>query len=188
MVVVVIIAFLAYKKIKFQMTAVTDITKLPYIYLVKENQTLFGKKVIEISYKLNILPQELMCVMYNETAGTMSSHIKNPTSSATGLIQFMAETAGGLGTSTAALAAMSNVDQLDYVYQYLLKYKGKMKDVSDIYLAVFFPAALYQSSEQWRFPQWAVDANPIFDINHDHTLTKAEFRQYVNNKFAAVLK
>ena len=91
-----------------------------------------------------------------ETVETFSPSIKNPGSSATGLIQFMADTAKGLGTTTAALAKMSAVDQLDYVYKYFKPYTGKLKTVEDTYMVIFCPRgvgkensyALYESPSE----------------------------------------
>lgn len=187
-IILLVIAALVYffkEKIIFWMMATTNVNKLPFIEKVKNNQEAFGKKVIDLAFKLDTLPQSLMIVMNNESG--LNPQAVNPYSGATGLIQFMPATAAGLGTNTSALYKLNNVDQLDYVYKYLLPYKGKMKDVSDTYLAVFFPEALYQPSEQWQFPTWAVTANKIFDLNGDGVLTKAEFRAYVNNKYKAYL-
>jgi len=158
-----------------------DYKKLPFISKVKSNIEAFGNKVISLSALLNIAPEWLMVVMNNESG--LQHTAKNPFSTATGLIQFMEATAKGLGTTTAALKAMTNVQQLDYVYKYLKPYKGKMNDVSDVYLAVFFPLALFKD-ENYLFPAWAVNANKIFDINKDGVLTKSEFRKYVNNKYS----
>lgn len=163
-----------------------DYKYLPFIEKVTVNQKAFGEKVIKISDNLKISPNHLMIVINNESAGTFSPSIKNPTSTATGLIQFMEATAKSLGTTTAALAKMSNVEQLDYVEKYFRPYVGQMKSVSDVYLAVFFPAAL-DDSDTWVFPNWASKANPIFDINKDGILTKGEFKQYVNNKYSKYL-
>ncbi len=159
---------------------------LPFINRVTENQKAFGEKVISIANDLDILPHWLMIVMNNESG--LNSHIKNPNSSATGLIQFMEPTANELGTSTAELAAMSNVEQLDYVKKYFTAYGyyKQINDTADTYLAIFFPKALYENDD-FVFPKWASNANPIFDINHDGTLTKSEFRNYVNNKYAAYI-
>ena len=159
---------------------------LPFINKVTENQQAFGEKVISICSSLGILPEWLMIVMNNESGE--NSHIKNPFSSASGLIQFMEPTAIELGTTTEALRAMSNIVQLDYVKAYFQKYGyyKKITDTATCYLAIFYPAALYKG-EDFIFPKWASDANPIFDLNKDGQLTKAEFRQYVNNKYAAYI-
>lgn len=160
-----------------------DFRQLPFISKVKENQEAFGNKVIAIADRLGIMPAWLMIVMNNESG--LNHRIKNPNGSATGLIQFTEATAKALGTSTAALAAMSNVDQLDFVELYFTKFGWykQIKDLPDTYLLVFFPKALYENDD-WQFPTWAVKANPIFDINKDGKLTKAEFKQYVNNKYS----
>lgn len=158
-----------------------DYKKLPFIEKVKVNQEAFGKKVIEVSASLKIAPEWLMVVMNNESG--LQSWIKNPTSSASGLIQFMEATAKGLGTTTAELRAMSNVKQMDYVQRYMQPYASKIKDVSDVYLAIFFPAALFKP-DSFVFPTWASNANKIFDLNKDTVLTKPEFRNYVNNKYS----
>jgi len=157
-----------------------EYTQLPFIEKVKTNQKEFGNKVISIAQKLGVPAAALMIVMNNESG--LNSAIKNPNSSASGLIQFIESTAKELGTTTAKLRAMSNVEQLDYVYKYMNTYKGKLKDTADVYLAVFFPVALYKNLD-WEFPNWAVVGNPIFDINKDGTLTKQEFKNYVYNKY-----
>jgi hypothetical protein len=158
--------------------------KLPFLEKVKENKEEFANKVVEISAKLNCNPAHLMIVMNNESG--LNSKIKNPTSSATGLIQFMAGTAKSLGTTTDALKAMRNVEQLDYVYKYMKPFIGHFDTVSDVYLAVFFPKAIFEN-EQYVFPQWASKANPNFDLNKDGIGTKKEFREYVNKKYAKYL-
>lgn len=78
------------------------------------------------SQKRGINPDHLLNVMAVETSGTFNPAAKNPTSSASGLIQFMASTAKELGTTTAALRSMSATKQLDYVFKYFDHYfKGK---------------------------------------------------------------
>ena len=76
----------------------------------------FKGKVVEISQALAIDPNDLMAVMAFETGRSFSPSVKNPHSSATGLIQFMDATAQGLGTTTDKLSEMSAVEQLGYVY------------------------------------------------------------------------
>ena len=103
----------------------------------------FAAKVREIADLLQTDPNWLMAVMAFETGATFSPYVKNAAGSgATGLIQFMPNTAKGLGTSTEKLARMSAVEQLDYVYKYYQPYKGRMKSLSDTYLAVLYPVAV----------------------------------------------
>ncbi len=108
-------------------------------YIV-ENKEEFIKKVNSISAQLGIKADWLMAVMAIESK--INPKDVNPYSGATGLIQFMPNTAKDLGTTTNALKDMTNVQQLDYVYKYLTPYKGKMNKFTDVYLAVFYPAAI----------------------------------------------
>lgn len=162
-------------------------TLLPFIDRVKQNQKAFGQKVIVIANSLGISPNWLMIVMNNETVGTFSPSIKNPLSTATGLIQFLESTAKSLGTSTAQLAKMSNVEQLDYVKKYFQKYASKINSLPEAYLAVFYPAALGKPKD-WMFPKNVVAVNKIFDITKDGQLSRGEFDQYVLQKYGSYLK
>lgn len=153
--------------------------ELIYANKVTTNREQFLEKVKYISDKLGIDPNWLMYVMAFETAYTMDHRKQNPTTGATGLIQFMPATAAHLGTTTADLLQMSNVEQLDYVYQYLRPYRGDMESLVDVYLAVFFPAAIGKPGE-YVFRTSSLSAaiiakqNPIFDLNKDQVLTKSE--------------
>lgn len=149
--------------------------KIPISY-----RSAFTAKVQSIANTIGIEADWLMAVMNKETGGTFSPSVKNPTSSATGLIQFMADTATGLGTSTSALRSMTAEDQLDYVQKYFLPYKNKLKSYADTYLAVFYPAALGQS-DTWVFPNWVYNANKGMDVNKNGSITLGEFKTWINN-------
>src|SRR5437764_1478114 len=116
-----------------------------------EAQIAFGKKVskefktkvIAISGRLSCDPSHLMAVMAFETGETFSPSKKSLAGSgATGLIQFMPATAKSLGTTTGKLAAMSAVEQLDFVEKFLKPKAGNFNSLSDLYMAVLFPAAV----------------------------------------------
>ena len=100
----------------------------------------FLEKAADISNELNIDPDDLMMIMAFESG--LNHRKVNSLSGATGLIQWMPETAVELGTTTRELKNMSAVDQLDYVYKYLKPYKGKLRKLSDLYMAVLWPAAV----------------------------------------------
>lgn len=152
---------------------------------VKVNRVAFVDRVKDIAARLLIPADWLMIVMNFETAGTFSPSVKNPHSSATGLIQFMEATARELGTSTAALASMSNVQQLDYVEKYMLSRKrqfGTFNGVEDVYLAVFYPAAIRKPLD-WRFPDQVYRVNKVFDTQGKGYITK----QDVQNKILSTV-
>lgn len=103
----------------------------------------------EVAGKLNIDPNWLSSVIAFETGNTFAANAKNKAGSgATGLIQFLPSTARSLGYTTAQLARMGAVQQLQGpVYDYLKPYKGRMSTMGDTYLAVFYPAAVGKGSE-----------------------------------------
>lgn len=63
---------------------------------------------------------------------------------ATGLIQFVPDTARGLGTTVEDLGKMTGFQQLDYVEKYFIQQKKsyRVKDLGDLYLMVFYPYAI----------------------------------------------
>lgn len=104
----------------------------------------FRKKLVDKADNDKIDPSWLMSIFAQETGNTFSPSIKNPNSTATGLIQFLERTALSLGTNIAALAAMTATGQLDYVFNYFAPYIGRIGNLADAYMAVFYPAAIGQ--------------------------------------------
>lgn len=132
-----------------------DETKeLIYINMVDENQEQFEKKTREISKKLSINPNRLMQIMKKES--WLNHTAVNKDTNATWLIQFLPSTAKWLGTTVEELKNMSNIEQLDYVYKYYEKFWDKIKSHTDLYLATFYPAALWKPdtyiiwSDTWK--------------------------------------
>jgi hypothetical protein len=100
----------------------------------------FKDKVVSVSADLGINPDWLMAVMYAESS--LNPARPNPKSGAIGLIQFMPETAAGLGTSTDALRSMSAVQQMDYVSKFYQSSKNHLNSAGDLYAATFMPAVV----------------------------------------------
>ena len=121
----------------------------------------------------------LISIIDFETAGTFSPSIKNPTGSATGLIQFVEKTARGLGTSTRELAQMSQVEQLEYVKKYfsLFSNRADYSNPRDIALAIFYPKALGKGSGYViaKTGSRAYSQNAKLDRNHDGKIVAAEY-------------
>ena len=137
----------------------------------------FKAKVIDIAGRLQVDPSSLMAVMAFETGRIFSPSVTNAAGSgAVGLIQFMPATAVSLGTTTAALAGMSAVAQLDFVEQYLRPFAGRMTDVASTYMAVLFPVAVSKPASFVLFarPGRAYDLNRGLDSDGDGKITKAE--------------
>lgn len=150
-----------------------------YDYLVTQNKAAFLARVQEISVKLGINPDWLMIVMKVES--TLNHTASNPSSGATGLIQFMPSTAASLGTNTTALKTMSNVQQLDYVYKYFQPYTGRIMGVVDLYTITFFPRALGKPDDYILQTDTLTAAriagqNQAYDINKNQQITAGELR------------
>lgn len=118
----------------------------------------------------------LMACMAFETGETFSPSVRNPRSTATGLIQFMAATARQLGTTTTALAAMSAEQQLAYVEAYLRPYAKRIRSLEDMYLAILWPRGIGQALNWvlWTSGTQAYAVNRGLDRNRDGKVTKAE--------------
>lgn len=147
----------------------------------------FRAKVMGIAGRLVMNPNHLMACMAWESAETFSPKITNAAGSgATGLIQFMPSTARGMGVTTGALAAMTAEMQLDYVEEYFKPYRGKLKTLSDVYMAILWPAGIgkpesYVLWERGKAPT-TYRQNAGLDINKDAAITKAEAARKVSEK------
>ena len=105
----------------------------------------FISKVQSVSQSLNCNYMDLLCCMANETGATFDPGIVNSIG-ATGLIQFMPNTAKGLGTSTDMLKNLDRVTQMDWVQKYFnymsLNKKAPTPKLQDLYNCIFWPAAV----------------------------------------------
>lgn len=134
----------------------------------------FRDKVVQIAERLGTNPNFLMAVMSFESGGTFSPSVPNKAGNgAVGLIQFMPATARGLGTSTAALAAMSPEAQLEFVERHFRPFKGRLRTIEDTYMAVLLPKAVGKGNDFVLFqkPSVAFDQNRGLDVDGDGRIT-----------------
>lgn len=139
----------------------------------------FRERVWWIADTLAFNPDWIMSVIAWETGRTFSASVKNKAGSgATGLLQYMPATAKALGTTTAAMAAMTAEDQLRYAYKYWLPWAGKIGSLSDLYATVIWPRAVGKADDYIVFDgrqgSIAFRQNAGFDTNKDKIVTKAE--------------
>lgn len=160
--------------------------KIPSAY-----RSAFVKKLKDIASKYKLNPNWLMALINSETGGTFRADTYNKAGSgAVGLIQFMPSTARQLGTSTSALAKLSAVEQLDWVDKYLAytaNYLGaKIGDIDydDLYLMVFYPAAVGKPNDFViaRSPSATYVQNKGIDDNQDGLLTVSDFKKFIRKK------
>lgn len=150
----------------------------------------FRKRVRDIAAEVETSPSWLMACMAFETGRTFSPSVRNPGSSATGLLQFMESTARGLGTTTEALARMTALEQLEYVLAYFKPFTGRLGTLADVYMAILWPPAVGQPDDYpvFKDKHAAYAANKGLDINHDGAITKAECTAFVDRMLAEGLE
>lgn len=138
-----------------------------------------------LEWPIDYLPWKMACIAF-ESGHTFSPSVTNRAGSgATGLIQFMPDAAEALGTSTAALARMTAVEQLDYVGDYFRPYAKRIHSLADMYMAILMPhyvggdgdAVLFSSGVAYR-------QNSGLDANDDGKVTKDEAADHVRAALA----
>lgn len=100
----------------------------------------FMEKLKKVSANLGVSEKDLIGIMKHESE--LNPRAVNPMSRATGLIQFMPDTARSLGTTIDEIYKMSATEQLDLVEKYY-KANGVRNgdDIGDLYMLTFMPAA-----------------------------------------------
>jgi len=130
----------------------------------------------------------MMSCMAFESAETFSPSVKNAAGSgATGLIQFMPATARGMGTTVEHLASLTAEQQLEWVRDYFMPYRGRLTSLSSVYMAILWPKAVGQPDSAVL---WTREGSPItykqnagLDTNKDGTITVGEAANKVRAKY-----
>ncbi|WP_440222716.1 LysM peptidoglycan-binding domain-containing protein [Dokdonella sp. MW10] len=135
--------------------------------------------------RLGTKPEYIMATMSFETGGTFSPSVKNPTSSATGLIQFLDSTAKGLGTSTSQLSQMSSVEQLKYVEKYFQPFTGRLGTLEAVYTSVLSGSPKPDANTTlFSAGSKAYEANKGLDLNRDGRITAGEATSKVRDRIS----
>ena len=144
----------------------------------------FKNKLEKVASSLGVRSSDLMAIFRQESG--VNPAAVNPMSGATGLIQFMPNTARSLGTSTAELKNMNAVEQLDYVYKYFKMTGVGDGKLGDLYMAVFMPkyvgaddnTVLGQYNDS-GFSKKVYDQNKGLDRDRDGKITVADVKNSV---------
>jgi hypothetical protein len=126
----------------------------------------------------------LMACMAFETAETFRGDIKNAAGSgAVGLIQFMPATIARLGYDYSEIDMMTPEEQLDVVKLYFQPYHGRIKSLSDMYMAILLPKYIGKMDSAVLFSRGiAYRQNAGLDKNSDGEITKGEATAKVRAK------
>lgn len=129
-----------------------------------------AEKIQSVARRLSIPPQWLDALINFETGGTYSTTIKNPYSSARGLIQFTDAAARDLGF-TDSLSLVNTyptfTGQMEYaVYPYLKKY-APFSTKKQFLMSVFYPAYRNMPSDT-VFPEHIRKVNPGINTIQDY--------------------
>lgn len=143
----------------------------------------FRNGVISLSGYLRLDdPSWPMACMAMETGETFRADIRNAAGSgATGLIQFMPQTAAMLGTSVEDLAKMTPELQLSvYVAAYFKNWVGKLHSLGDFYGVILWPGMIGKSDQTVIFDQTNSQHPKLYlqnkglDLNHNGQITRGE--------------
>jgi hypothetical protein len=162
---------------------------------MKEFESIFGpeisisfkNKVFQVGDNLSIDPNYIMACIALETGRSYSPSEKNSKSSATGLIQFMKDTALGLGTTVNHLSVMNHVEQMDYVEKYFIMTPRNVGvptnkwSLEDVYFSIFTPSLIKKKDDDivYKRGQKPYSVNLFHDRNKDGVITKKEISQNI---------
>lgn len=139
----------------------------------------FIDKVKQVATTLNCNYIDLLACMSFETGRSFNPAVRNRQSSATGLIQFMADTARGLGTTTEYLASLTRTQQMDWVLKYFKASplrKVSAPSIEDLYMAILWPVAVGQPNTYvlFKIGTASYQVNHGLDIGNKGYITKAD--------------
>src|SRR5215831_3477285 len=148
---------------------------------ILRDQPSFWIELQTIAKRFETEPAWLLNVMASESLFNPAARNGLPGQTATGLLQFIEDTAQGLRTTTEAIRRMSPVEQLGLVDKYLTPFRGRLNSLSDVYSAVFrgfiaeggdasAVAPLGKSNRERRI----YSLNRWLDFNGDGKITKGE--------------
>jgi hypothetical protein len=151
----------------------------------------FKAKVKQVASQLGVDELALVKIMYKESQ--INPQARNADTKATGLIQFIPDTAIGLGTTVDALYKMKRIEQMDYVRKYFDNYNVTGKTYAELYLITFYPFALTKSNDyiigsEVSAPRAIIIAEQnkgikkysTQQLNGQPVITRADFLNYAN--------
>ena len=151
-------------------------------YMYKEIKSPNKKAVAHLfkslQYRLDFPYEDVMAVCYFESGldhKATNPYLFKDGTHALGYIQWTPISRKEFGITYEKLKCMNEFEQVELIYDYLSRHKGKIKSFPDLYMSVYLPSYLGKPGNT-RFPQECIDVNPGLGS------TVAEFRRIVTNK------
>ena len=172
---------------KVQERAAKNLTKL------MQREPEFMPKLKRMAAERGMNPDHILNAMAVETAGTFNPQIRNPTSSASGMIQFMRSTAPELGTTIEAIRRMNATEQLDYVFKYFDTRgarRGRLNTQGAVYAAIGagHAGASDESVLMRRGDRGYAGNAPTWDVDRNGIIQPFEFAKAAYAKLGAGIK
>ena len=145
--------------------------------------------VDDLASYLGVSAEDVLVIIGSESSFDPAA--VNEDGGATGLIQFMPNTAKGLGVTTDEIKNMSVAEQLDLAKRFYAPYKDKINNVTDMYMATFYPAALYEDDPSYKIGTKDNTVDSVYNQNPGISkfapegqdfITKEDFTKYVDDR------
>lgn len=151
---------------------------LPAVQGIERTSPAFRRELVAVADRLGLEADWLAAIIAFETAGSFSPAQPNLAGSgAVGLIQFLPGTAKSLGTSTGALAVMTDVEQLVYVERYfaaMMRWRGRPSTLAGTYALVLAGRLPGADGVLFRRGDGAYERNAALDRDRDGDIEAAE--------------
>lgn len=148
----------------------------------------FKQRAEQIAKKIGVSLADLYAI-FNIESG-IDPQIINPTSGASGLIQWMPQYAPK-GTTIDQIRHMTGLQQLEYVDKHFSAQAGKIKSFADMYALVFWPAAVGKPADyifgapDMEYAKKVAKQNSTiasFSQRPDGLIDKAAFDRFANSR------
>jgi hypothetical protein len=141
--------------------------------------------LVRIGAELRIDPDYIATIISQESGFNPAA--TNPYTKATGLIQFMPDTAKRLYTSVDQLRQMTAEAQLQYVKSFYSRFAGRIRSVGDLYMATFRPDLVGKpgSTPIYTEGQTGYTQNAGLDLDKDGVIRVSDVTTSANNRYIA---
>jgi hypothetical protein len=133
------------------------VTTAAQIAAAYPNAQTVAPALVELGRQIDADPAWIANVIQWESRWTPNA--RNRATDASGLLQWMPDTARRLGTTTAKIRSMTAAHQMRYIAAYFRPFAGRLRSPVDAYMAVFYPAAVGKGPG-YRFPARVTAQNP----------------------------